>query len=50
MVAETINLLNGKDVTAPPAQVGAVEATTTSRLTPMLAKELKQLMKIFIDK
>ena len=37
MVAETINLLNGKDVTAPPAQVGAVEATTTSRLTPMLA-------------
>ena len=37
MVATTINLLNGKDVTAPPAEVGAIEASTTSRLTPLLA-------------
>lgn len=37
IVATTINLLNGEDVTAPPAPVGSIEATTTSRLTPMLA-------------
>lgn len=37
MVATTINLLNGKDVTAPPAEVGAIEASTSSRLTPLLA-------------
>lgn len=37
MVAQTINLLNGKNVDAPPATCGSVEASVVSRLTPMLS-------------
>ena len=37
MVAQTINLLNGNDVDAPPATSGSVEASIVSRLTPMLS-------------